>query len=138
MKNNRSDKYVVEVSERLKMKKISFYKIAQILDEPKSTILNLFSGQSKYSAKKVNSIMDRITSYLNELEGIQMEEEVKSDIKIPGKSDCPEIFENYDLYIRLFELGLNARTFNPEEKLRFAIWHRTLTAFKGKEKQEDS
>lgn len=138
MINRNTDNNLAVTAERLKNANISLYKIASTLEVPRSTVYKIFAGKIKYSENRINVILEKINNYLNELEGIQMEKELKSDIMIPGKSDCPEIFENYDLYIRLFELGLNARAFNPEEKLRFAIWHRTLTAFKGKEKQEDS
>lgn len=121
---------VADVTERLKKRNISYYRIAKIIDEPESTIQNIFKGHSQYSSEKVNAILVKINDYLDELESTDLKKDLESKIKIPATDDCPEIFENFDLYIKLFELGLNAKIFNPEEKLHFAIWHGTLTAYK--------
>lgn len=131
-------KYIGDTLSKLTEANITIYRIAQVLDEPEPTLHNIFKSQkAKYSEDRVIEIMDRIHAYLSDLEGDQLKKKIESEIKIPGNSDCPEIFTHYDLYIKLFEIGLNSKSFTPEDKLRFAIWHRTLTAFKNNLNKEN-
>lgn len=121
---------ITETSIRLKQCKISFYKISDLVGEPQSTIQNIFKGHNKYSEERIQTILNKINVYLDELERKNIESGIESKIKIPSMEDCPEIFDNHELYTRLFEIGLNSNKFNPEEKLHFAIWHRALREFK--------
>lgn len=103
-----------ETSERLLKQGISLYKISEILGEPKSTIQNMFNGHSKYSDRKINSVLKRINSYLDELESTP-------ETTVPV---------NPDLSLKLFRLGLDSKVFTPEEKLQLALAHKKLTESK--------
>lgn len=103
---------------RLSELNMTIYKLPEIIDEPKSTIYAIFKRNPKYSEEKVNTILEKINSYLDELEGKKLTK---------GISDNPH---NSELFIKLYRLGLDSKCFTPEEKLKLAIAHKEL-----KEKQ---
>jgi len=110
-----------ETAERLKNQKISFYKIAHILEEPESTIHNIFKSHSKYSEVKIQDILLKINNYLNELESTP-------ETPVPV---------NPELFLKLVKLGLDSKSFTPEEKLQLALAHKKLTEFKNQNKNQN-
>jgi hypothetical protein len=113
MINNNTTKYLTDVSDRLKIAKISLYKIALLIDEPKSTVFKIFKGKAKYTDERIKVILDKIVSYLNE----QAENELLTT----------DAFEDPELYIKLFALGLDSKGFTPDEKYKIAIAYKKLT-----------
>jgi len=110
-----------ETAERLKNQKISFYKIAHILEEPESTIHNIFKSHSKYSDEKIQNILMKINNYLNELESTP-------ETTVPVDNE---------LSLKLFKLGLDSKVFSPEEKLQLALAHKKLTESKNQNKNQN-
>lgn len=110
-----------DTAERLKNQKISFYKIAQIIGEPESTIHNIFKGHCKYGEGKIHSILIKINNYLSELES-------SPETTVPV---------NPDLSLKLFKLGLDSKSFTPEEKLQLALAHKKLTESKNEKSIQD-
>lgn len=114
MKNKNVVDMTAKVSERLKSANISFYKIARIIDEPESTIQNIFKGHNKYAEDRIQTIMDMINSYLDEIE--------------KEKTDPSLIFQNDpEVFIRLYKLGLDSKAFTPDEKYQLAVAYKKLT-----------
>lgn len=100
---------------RLKDANLSLYRIADIISEPRVTVAKIFNPEKyKYSEEKVNTILEKINSYLDELEGKKLTK---------GISDNPH---NSELFIKLYRLGLDSKCFTPEEKLKLAIAHKEL------------
>jgi cyanate lyase len=121
MKNKNTMNMMSEVSKRLKNANISFYKIALKIDEPKSTIQNLFSGQSNYAEERVKSILDKINLYLDELE------ESKNGVKKLDWDMITCATEDPELFIKLYALGLDSKAFTPDEKYKLAVAYKKLT-----------
>lgn len=112
---------LAETTERLKKHKISFYKIAHILEEPESTIHNIFKSHCKYADEKIQNILFKINNYINELESAP-------ETTVPV---------NTELSLKLFKLGLDSKVFSPEEKLQLALAHKKLTEFKNQNKNQN-
>lgn len=110
-----------ETVKRLQTANISFYRIARIIEEPESTIHNIFKGHCKYADRKITSILNRINSYLDELES-------SPETTVPV---------NPDLSLKLFKLGLDSKSFTPEEKLQLALAHKKLTESKNEKSIQD-
>lgn len=108
---------LTDTAMRLNKANISFYKIAKIIDEPKSTVQNIFKDSSNYSTEKVESIISRINTYLDEL---------NNELISEGNED-PELF------IKLYALGLDSKSFTPDEKYKLAVAYKKLTDSKNKQ-----
>jgi len=117
MKNIQLDNLLEDASKKLNNANISYYKIAKIIDEPESTIQNIFKGHCKYSEEKVLSIIERINKHLD------------SDVVNEMVKHAPE---DPDLFIRLYALGLDSKAFTPDEKYKLAVAYKKLTDLKNK------
>lgn len=117
MKNTQLDNLLEGASKKLINANISYYKIAKIIDEPESTVQNIFKGHCKYSEEKVLSVLERINKYLDY-------DPVEDMVK-----NAPE---DPDLFIRLYALGLDSKSFTPDEKYKLAVAYKKLTDLKNK------
>lgn len=128
MINNNTTKYLTDVSERLKIANISLYKIALLVDEPKSTVFKIFKGKAKYTDERIKVILDKIVSYLNELE------ESKNGVKKLDWDMITCATEDPELFIKLYALGLDSKAFTPDEKYKLAVAYKKLTDSQTKQK----
>ena len=99
------------IKDKMISRGITAYRLAKKLDEPISSIYNLLKGEKVYSDSKVKEIVERIDTFLNADDSESIQEEL----------------ENPDLFIKLYALGLDSKTFTPDEKYKLAVAYKKLT-----------
>lgn len=99
------------------LKGITAYKISTELGEPMSSIYAFLKGGKVYTEEKEKEIMERINDMLDY-------DSVEDMVK-----HAPE---DPDLFIRLYALGLDSKSFTPDEKYKLAVAYKKLTDLKNK------
>lgn len=117
MKNIYSTDTLAKTHKRLEDADISFYKIAKIIDEPESTIQNIFKDHCKYANERIESILKKINNYLDVYNAVEAQDSALNNI----------VADDSDLFIKLYALGLDSKTFTPDEKYKLAVAYKKLT-----------
>lgn len=126
MKKFYSTSDIPKIKIRLKKEDMSLYKISTLINEPKTTVAKVFNPDKyKYSKNKINQILTKITEFLD---GYGNK---------PNSDSETLISVNPELSLKLFKLGLDSKSFTPDEKLQLALAHKKLTESKNEKSKQD-
>lgn len=105
------------LKEKMALRGITGYQIFKALDEPKSSIYKFLKGEKVYTEEKEKEIFERINDMLD---------------YDPADKMIEQSPEDPDLFIRLYALGLDSKSFTPDEKYKLAVAYKKLTDLKNK------